>query len=323
MNKKIGITLGKMSPMHKGHELLINDALKIVDVLYVVLYHTPDITSISLSTRADWINQLYDTEKVKVITGWFAPNEHESTERIKRMQEEYIGNLMKDVKLTHFISSEEYGEHMSQYLKIENICLDIDRKELGICATDIRKNLKDHKKYLSPHVYFDLLQKFLIISDQNTKTEFCNELNLEEFNYSLQENKEFKKIEDINKDNIIKRSSSRLNKLKSEDVSNLNDSIIVWHSAINDIIDSYKEGLDYSSEINSVAKNEICNFDHIIVLKGGDPVYTSAVIDFLNGNKIKLCNHRIRCRGLRNKGIKTFYKTSKSFVCGWRISWCT
>lgn len=287
MNKKIGITLGKMSPMHKGHEFLINQALEVVDILYVVLYHTPDLTSIPLNTRASWINQLYDEDKVKVITGWFAPNEHEPTDEVKRMQEQYIGNLMKDIKLSHFISSEKYGEHMSQYLGVENICQDIDRREIGICATDIRKDLKKNKKYLSPHVYFDLLQKFLIVGDKNTIEEYYKSLKVNNQNFDIENEKEFKKIHQYNLENIKRRSLNRMKKLKSNEILGLDDSIIIPHSILNDIIDSSKKELVYSDIINKIIAEELSNFDHIIVTKEGDPIYISAIQDLLNANKIR------------------------------------
>ena len=38
--KKIGFTIGKFAPFHKGHQYLIETALKEVDKLIVVVYDT-------------------------------------------------------------------------------------------------------------------------------------------------------------------------------------------------------------------------------------------------------------------------------------------
>ena len=51
-NKNIGFTIGKFAPLHKGHQLLIETALKEMDELYVVVYDT-DITNVSVESRAN------------------------------------------------------------------------------------------------------------------------------------------------------------------------------------------------------------------------------------------------------------------------------
>ena len=38
--KKIGFTIGKFAPWHKGHQFLIETALKEMDEFYVVIYDT-------------------------------------------------------------------------------------------------------------------------------------------------------------------------------------------------------------------------------------------------------------------------------------------
>ena len=38
--KKIGFTIGKFAPLHKGHQFLIETALKEMDEFYVVIYDT-------------------------------------------------------------------------------------------------------------------------------------------------------------------------------------------------------------------------------------------------------------------------------------------
>ena len=53
-NKNIGFTIGKFAPLHKGHQLLIETALKEMDEVYVVVYDT-DIIDINVEQRANWI----------------------------------------------------------------------------------------------------------------------------------------------------------------------------------------------------------------------------------------------------------------------------
>ena len=36
-NRKVGFTIGKFAPLHKGHQFLIETALKEMDEVYVVI----------------------------------------------------------------------------------------------------------------------------------------------------------------------------------------------------------------------------------------------------------------------------------------------
>lgn len=71
---KIGLTLGKFAPLHKGHEFLIKEACKQLDggILYVVLYDDIHYRNIPLQTRADWIrkNDAFLGYKIQVILGY-------------------------------------------------------------------------------------------------------------------------------------------------------------------------------------------------------------------------------------------------------------
>ncbi|SHE14051.1 nicotinamide-nucleotide adenylyltransferase [Chlamydia abortus] len=65
--KKLGLTLGKFAPLHKGHQFMIETALQEVDELIVVIYET-DVMTIPLHIRASWIRKLYPA--VRVIEAW-------------------------------------------------------------------------------------------------------------------------------------------------------------------------------------------------------------------------------------------------------------
>jgi cytidyltransferase-like protein len=45
---KTGLTLGKYAPLHKGHQYVIETALREMDKLIVIAYDAPDYTYIPL-----------------------------------------------------------------------------------------------------------------------------------------------------------------------------------------------------------------------------------------------------------------------------------
>ena len=148
MNKsgalKIGLVIGKFSPLHNGHLDLFKFAIEMVDKLFIVVYNCPNITSIPLNERSGWIRSFLPYENIIVIDGWNAPNEHDDTIIVRNMQEEYLSNVMSGINLTHIISSEDYGEHLSKFLKVENIVYDKKRKNRLISSTMIRKELDSY-----------------------------------------------------------------------------------------------------------------------------------------------------------------------------------
>jgi len=152
---KRGLTLGKFAPLHKGHQLVIETALKEMDEVLVILYDCPKTTEIPLPMRAQWLRSLYPD--VQVIEAWDGPEETGDTPEIKQKQETYVLQTLKLKGITHFYSSEFYGEHMSAALGAVNRLVDPERKVVPISATELRADFGKGREYLDPLVYRDLV----------------------------------------------------------------------------------------------------------------------------------------------------------------------
>ena len=155
-NRKVGFTIGKFAPLHKGHQFLIETALKEMDEVYVVIYET-DIININIEQRAQWIKQLYP--KVNIIYAYNSPKKYGLDKESVEIQMNYLSKLIKGVPVTHFYSSELYGEKVAEYLKIENRLVDLERKNIPISATLIRKDYLKESKYIEKFIYSDIINK--------------------------------------------------------------------------------------------------------------------------------------------------------------------
>lgn len=155
-NRKVGFTIGKFAPLHKGHQFLIETALKEMDEVYVVIYET-DIININIEQRAQWIKQLYP--KVNIIYAYSSPKKYGLDKESVEIQMNYLSKLIKGVPVTHFYSSELYGEKVAEYLKIENRLVDLERKNIPISATLIRKDYLKESKYIEKFIYSDIIKK--------------------------------------------------------------------------------------------------------------------------------------------------------------------
>ena len=156
--KKIGFTIGKFAPLHKGHQYLIETAIKEMDEVYAVIYDT-DIIKIDVKERAKWLKRLYP--KLHIIYAYNSPQEYGLDEKSVKIQMEYLYKLIKSIPVTHFYSSELYGERVAKYLNIQNRIVDLERKKFPINAQKIRNNYEENSKYLEDFVLYECRNKLI------------------------------------------------------------------------------------------------------------------------------------------------------------------
>jgi len=169
-NKRVGLTVGKFAPFHKGHHYLMEVAYKQVDHMIVIVYDAPNQTDIPLNVRANWLRKLYPD--ALIIEGWDVPTDKGWTEDIQQKHERFILSLLDGLKVDAFFSSESYGARMSQALNCENIVVDIDRNAIAISGTDIRNDAYALRSFLDPVVYRDLITTVALLGAPKTgKTE--------------------------------------------------------------------------------------------------------------------------------------------------------
>jgi len=121
----------------------------------VVIYNCPETTPIPLDVRAGWLRQLYP--HITIIEAWDGPTEVGDTDEIKRKHEHYLIHTLGISGITHFYSSEWYGEHISQAFGAINRQVDPQRQRYPISGTRIRQDPIAHQHYLDPLVYRDVI----------------------------------------------------------------------------------------------------------------------------------------------------------------------
>jgi len=155
---KIGLTLGKYAPLHKGHEHVIRIALREMDHVIVMIYNCPETTPIPLPVRSTWIRELFPF--VEVLEAPDGPTVVGDTPAIRKLNEDYILRRVAHRGITHFYSSEFYGRHVSQ--------VDPERIHFPVSGTAIRSDPYVHRHFLSPRVYRDLIQKVVFLGAPST-----------------------------------------------------------------------------------------------------------------------------------------------------------
>lgn len=150
---KIGFTIGKFAPLHKGHQYLIEKGLEEMDKFYVVIYET-EVTIIPIETRANWIKQIYP--EVNLIYAKNPPSQYGLDEESVKIQTDYLKNVLKDIKVTHFYNSEPYGKFVARDLKVEEVQVDRQRQKYPISGTAIRQEAQLNEGFMEKIVYRDI-----------------------------------------------------------------------------------------------------------------------------------------------------------------------
>ena len=141
---KVGFTIGKFAPLHKGHQYLIEKGIKEMDKFYVVVYETKLIKN-TLEERAKWIKDIYP--EVEILYAKNPPSKYGLDKESVKIQTDYLKNIIKNIPVTHFYSSEPYGKYVAEEFKIQDVQVDRKRKKFSISATKIRQNMEINKKY--------------------------------------------------------------------------------------------------------------------------------------------------------------------------------
>lgn len=147
--------MGKFAPLHRGHQYLIEMALSEVDELIVMIYGSPETTRIPLRVRSGWIRKLYP--EVRIVEAWDGPGLVGDTPEIRHLHEDYIRSRLDGYAVTHFYSSEFYGEHISKALRATDRRIDPERRRVPVSGTSVRANPYANREFVDPVVYRDLV----------------------------------------------------------------------------------------------------------------------------------------------------------------------
>ena len=198
--KRIGLTLGKYAPLHKGHQYMIERMLAENDETAVIIYDT-GLTHIPLPVRSAWIRRLYPS--VRVIEAWDGPVPPDWAEDVhgwtgrtaasgaddiggaeirayEKSEEDYIIGLLSAeglarkagngivTDITGFYSSEYYGAHVAEALGCADVRIDEARKIVPVSSRMVREDAYGNRRFVDPLVYRDLIVKAVFVGAMST-----------------------------------------------------------------------------------------------------------------------------------------------------------
>jgi HTH-type transcriptional repressor of NAD biosynthesis genes len=179
-----GLVVGKFSPLHRGHQLLIETALASVDALTVVVYDSkvgePFDSMMPAKKRAGWISTLYPNIENLVIMpdpelpdwpGGSGNKDDPQYADVYAQQLEFLGPF------THVFSSEDYGLNFAHMLSVlapanhpvtQHVMVDAARELVPMSGTQFRSDMYRYRAFVDPIVYRSLIQKVVFVGTEST-----------------------------------------------------------------------------------------------------------------------------------------------------------
>lgn len=161
---------GKFLPFHKGHEAMIKFSLTKCDFL-TILVCCSDKENISAITRKVWIEKAFQNNKnIEVKTFSYFENELPNTSETSKEISEIWANAFKKLFPDYLlvITSEPYGNIVADFMHIQHIPFDIDKKQFPISASLIRSNLFSNWHFLPDSVKPNYAIKVVILGTEST-----------------------------------------------------------------------------------------------------------------------------------------------------------
>jgi HTH-type transcriptional repressor of NAD biosynthesis genes len=164
---KTALIVGKFIPLHKGHQYLIETALKQSEKLTIILCQNDKKYSINPEIRAGWIKELYP--EVKVIIYHHGDALDSTSLDISPIWAELTVKLLRFVPDVVF-SSEVYGKTYAECMGSKHIMVDNKRKKVPISGTLVRSNPYLFWQYLSEPVRGYYSKRVVILGAESTGT---------------------------------------------------------------------------------------------------------------------------------------------------------
>ena len=186
---KRGFVFGKYMPFHNGHKALIDFAKSKCNELFVVVCCS-DKEKLPSATRVSWITETYvDEADIQVIELNYKeselPNTSESSTEVSKVWANYFQSVLPEVDL--LVTSEKYGEYVSEFMQIEHIYFDQQRIKNPISATQIRESAYNNWHFLPDAVKRDLQKKVVLLGTECTGKSSISTALSKEFNSVLVE----------------------------------------------------------------------------------------------------------------------------------------
>lgn len=191
---KTGLVVGKFSPLHQGHELLVRYAQQHSQEVLIISYTKPEFACCPPDTRESWLIELFPAINRLVLDDArleqhclrlgisdfpvIPHNDDPADDHRQFVAWLCLSILNKPVDAV--FTSEDYGhgfadsltayfqKHFAKNNSVQHICVDQQRKLIPISGTQVRSNPHTLRQFLSPPVYASFIERVCILGGESS-----------------------------------------------------------------------------------------------------------------------------------------------------------
>ena len=173
MKHGLGLVIGKFYPPHRGHKLLIDEAVAQSDRAVVIVCAKPTDT-IPGELRGQWLQEIHPAAHAMVIDDHYDENDSQVwAENTLR----WLGRAPDAV-----FTSEDYGDRYSELMGSKHISVDKARGRVPISGTVIRNDPYANWDFIEPPVRSWFTKRVCVVGAESTGTTTLAKALAEHFN---------------------------------------------------------------------------------------------------------------------------------------------
>ena len=187
-----GLVVGKFSPLHKGHELVIRRAFEMCREVVLISYSNPEFPGCEAERREKWLTQLFPAARVLVVTqellAHLPTNSHEPILMPLNEADDFVHRRFTALLCLRVLgitpdavfTSEDYGAGFAQTLtacfreadqcatEVRHVLVDRERNQVPVSGTLIRDDIEANRHWLSPVVYASFVKRVCILGGESS-----------------------------------------------------------------------------------------------------------------------------------------------------------
>lgn len=188
-----GLVVGKFSPLHRGHELLIDTARSACQRVLVLSYSQPEFDRCGAAARERWLEARCPGVQALVLDDarlarlcdeqGLLPRRLPANDAPDDVQRRFVGWLLRDLLHTTIdavFTSESYGDGFADVLTrkfqasdpghagVVHVCVDAAREQRPISGTAVRADPAAWRTMVAPEVYADLVPRLCLLGGESS-----------------------------------------------------------------------------------------------------------------------------------------------------------
>lgn len=189
---RTGLVVGKLSPLHRGHEHLLKTALQQCERVLCISYSSPELPGCGAEARRGWMAELFPAVTHLALDEAELARLRVAHSRLPRLPTNDASELehrvfvaalclqVLGVAVDAVFTSEEYGDGFAAELQqqfraaghagavVQHVLVDLERRTVPISASAIRADRELGLSYLSPVVRASFVRRVCLVGGESS-----------------------------------------------------------------------------------------------------------------------------------------------------------